>query len=44
MVNVLLVGIGCGVETVVLVEMVPVLVVLFGGAYPVFVPVCYASS
>jgi hypothetical protein len=42
--NVLLVGIGCGVETVVLVKMVLALVILFGGMYPVFVPVYYASS
>ncbi len=44
MVNVHLVGIGCGVETVVLVEMVLVLVVLFGGMYPAFVSVYCVSS
>jgi hypothetical protein len=44
MVSVLLVGIGCGVETVVLVEMVLVLVILFGGMYPSFAPMCYVNS
>jgi hypothetical protein len=44
MVRVLLVGTGCGVKIVALVEMVLVLVILFDGMYPVFVTVYYIGS
>ncbi len=42
--SVFLIEIGFGVEIVALAEMVPVLVILLGGTYLVFVPVCYVNS